>query len=109
MLGTMIARIIRYEPTAGGDIINTFKISRGLTRVNSEDMVVQYTKVRPKSNGIKPRWKQCRTKVRDSFFIYRVVDTCNTFSEELVASQLAKSFKAPLERNWEKALPEMEN
>lgn len=83
-----------------GDIIQTFKIVKGIEDVPVEDYFAFNTTSRTRGHTLKLAKPRARTSKRSKSFTHRVIDTWNGLPQEVVDAETLNSFKNRLDRFW---------
>ena len=81
------------------DLIETFKMVKGLNDVDTKFFQIVHNKTR--GNSLKLEKKQCRNNIRQSFFSQRIIGEWNKLPEEVVAAKSVNTFKNRLDQ-WRK-------
>ena len=80
------------------DLIEMFKMVRGLSGVNADILFERARDTRTRGHPLKLRKHHCHTDLRKFFFSERVVSRWNSLDEECVLVQTVNSFKSNLKR-----------
>jgi hypothetical protein len=80
------------------DLIEMFKMVRGLSGVNADILFERARDTRARGHPLKLRKHHCHTDLRKFFFSERVVSRWNSLDEECVLVQTVNSFKSNLKR-----------
>ena len=84
-------------------MLQVFKILHNIDTVeNSAELLslVKTDRTRGHSLKLVKIKKYCRTECRRNSFFFRVVDTWNSLSEEVVSSKSVNEFKSALNKYW---------
>ena len=92
---------------ARGDLIETFEILKGLTKVDFQNLFELAPSSGTRGHCLKLRKKHSRLNVRMNFFTNRVINMWNKLPAEVVSSLGVTSFKHSLDRCWESLFPEL--
>ena len=84
-----------------GDLIETYKMIRGLDRVDSESLFPRMGMSTTRGHSFKLRGDIYRTDVRGRFFTQRVVKVWNALPATVVDSPTLRAFKWSLDRHME--------
>ena len=84
-----------------GDLIETFKMVKGLNDVDYTKFFQISVHNKTRGNSLKLEKKQCRNNIRQSFFSQRIVSEWNKLPEEVVAAETVNAFKNRLDK-WRK-------
>ena len=82
-----------------GDMIETFKMVKGISKVDYTKFFSISVNNRTRGNFYKLEKKQCNTNIRSSFFSQRIVNHWNGLPEEVVSAETVNTFKNRLD-NW---------
>jgi ribonuclease P/MRP protein subunit RPP40 len=80
------------------DLIELFKIFKGLTKIRVEDLFERSLYNSTRGHSLKLRKQCCRTDLRKFFFSERVICRWNLLDEDTVRSATVNSFKNSLQR-----------
>ena len=81
-----------------GDLIETYKMIRGLDRVDSDSLFPRMEKASTRGHGFKLRGGSYRTDVRGRFFTQRVVRDWNALPDAVVNAPSLGAFKRSVDR-----------
>ena len=81
-----------------GDLIETYKMVRGLDRVDSESLFPRMEMASTRGHSFKLRGNRYRTEVRGMFFTQRVVRPWNALPASVVNSPTLWAFKRLLDK-----------
>jgi hypothetical protein len=84
-----------------GDLIETFKMVKGLNDVDYTKFFQISAHNKTRGNSLKLEKKQCRNNIRQSFFSQRIIGEWNKLPEEVVAAESVNTFKNRLDK-WRK-------
>ena len=85
-----------------GDLIQAFKIVKGIDNVECDRFFQLVGNSRTRGNSLKLRKPQARLRSRNEFFNCRVVNAWNALDENVVAAPSVTSFKKRLDAFTEK-------
>ncbi|XP_055492007.1 uncharacterized protein LOC129697443 [Leucoraja erinacea] len=80
-----------------GDLIETYKILKGLDRLDAGRLFPMLGKSRTRGHSLRIEGKSFRTKMRKTFFTQRVVNLCNSLPQKLVEASSLAIFKRELD------------
>ena len=80
-----------------GELIQAFKIIRGFDNVDARKLF-SFSDTITRGNGYKIRLPIARTEVFRNFFTYKVINSWNDLSSEVVSSPSVNAFKARLDK-----------
>jgi ribonuclease P/MRP protein subunit RPP40 len=81
-----------------GDLIETFKMVKGISKVDHTKFFSISEHNRTRGNTYKLEKKQCNTNIRSSFFSQRIVNYWNGLPEEVVSAESVNTFKNRLDK-----------
>ena len=81
-----------------GDLIETFKMIKGISKVDYTKFFSISENNRTRGNSYKLEKKQCNINIRSSFFSQRVVNHWNELPEEVVSAESVNTFKNRLDK-----------
>ena len=81
-----------------GDLIETFKMVKGISKVDHTKFFSISENNRTRGNSYKLEKKQCNTNIRSSFFSQRIVNHWNGLPEEVVSAESVNTFKNRLDK-----------
>ena len=81
-----------------GDLIETYKIMKGLDRLEAARLFPLTTETRTRGHSLKIRGSQFRTELRRNFFSQRVVNLWNSLPNEAVEATSINVFKSQIDR-----------
>ena len=87
-----------------GDMIEVLKYLRGTYSVRSNDLLPRAPVTALRGHDHKLLKRHCRSRVRSSFFSYRVVTSWNNLPNEVVSAPSLNSFKGRLDKYWKDLL-----
>ncbi|CAH8451171.1 unnamed protein product [Dicrocoelium dendriticum] len=90
-----------------GDLIETFKIMKGLSAIVPSDLFELADSERLRGHRLKLKQQRARLNVRAKFFSNRVVRNWNKLPSELMDCETVVAFKAGLDRCWPRIFPEL--
>ena len=91
-----------------GQLIETFKYLKGITRATPEGLFDLDANVRTRTNGLKLRTRASRTTVKNKFFPTTIVSTWNNLPENVVTARTLNTFKARLDTHWTSNAPTLQ-
>ena len=94
---------LQYRRTRA-DIIQTFKILKGLDNLNISDFFIMNTNTNTRGHTLKIYKQRCNTSLRQHSFSQRVITCWNNLPQQAVNCETINSFKSAIENHW-KALP----
>ena len=77
----------------GGDLIETYRILRGLDRVDVERMFPLVGETGTRGRCLRAKERSFKTEMRRNFFIQRVVNLCNSLPQRAVEARSLSVFK----------------
>ena len=80
-----------------GDLMETYKMMRGLDRVEVERFFPLSKEVRTRGHSLKIKGGRFRTELRRNFFSQRVVNLWNSLPTEVVEATSLNMFKARMD------------
>ena len=83
-----------------GDIIQTFKIVKGLEDVPINDYFTLSQERRTRGHDLKLAKPSARTKLRNQTFTHRVVEVWNSLPQEVIDAETVNSLKNKLDKLW---------
>ena len=83
-----------------GDLIETFKILKGLEKVDKEKWFTLSDNVHLRGHGLKLEKPRARLNIRKNFFSHRIVDAWNRLPPGIVEQETVQSFKIELDKFW---------
>ena len=81
-----------------GDLIETYKIMKGIDKIEARELFPLAGETRPRGHGLKIRGSRFRTELRRNFFTQRVVNVWNSLPSEAVEATSLDVFKARIEK-----------
>ena len=84
-----------------GDLIEAYKMIRGLDRVDSESLFPRMVTANTRGHSFKLRGDRYRTDVRGRFFTQRVVGAWNALPAAVVDSSTLRAFKWSLDKHMD--------
>ena len=86
------------ERRTRGDLIETFKMVKGINKVDYTKFFSMSENNITRENSYKLEKKQCNTSIRSSFFSQRIVNHWNGLPEEVVSAESVNTFKNRLDK-----------
>ena len=83
-----------------GDLIETFKITKGFTNVPKDSLFNPAPRVGTRGHQLKLKKPHSRLQLRANFFSVRVINAWNKLPNELVNLNTVECFKKTLDRKW---------
>ena len=90
-----------------GDLIETFKIVKGISGLKFEDFFVKLPQTGTRGHSLRLQRGHSRLEIRAQFFTNRVVPWWNRLPEDVVACSTIATFKYRLDKCWSGAFPEL--
>ena len=90
-----------------GDLIEVFKIFKGMTDLKVEDLFEIQGTQRGRGHKYKLGKVRPRLDIRAHFFALRVVNPWNSLPDDVVAANSIEGFKFKLDRVWPRLFPEI--
>jgi hypothetical protein len=84
-----------------GDMIQTFKIIKGIDRINPDDMFLKCQSGTTRGHSEKLMKSHCRTNLRLKFFSNRVISDWNSLPESVIQCKSVLDFKIALDNFWQ--------
>ena len=81
-----------------GDLIETYRILRGLDRMDVERMFPLVGKTRTRGHNLRLKGRSCKTEMRRNFFSQRVVNLWNSLPQKAVEGRSLTVFKTAIDR-----------
>ena len=81
-----------------GDLIETYKIIRGLDTLEAGNMFPMLGESRTRGHSLRIRGRPFRTEMRKNFFSQRVVKVWNSLPQKAVEASSLDAFKRELDR-----------
>ena len=81
-----------------GDLIETYKIMKGIDKIEAGRLFPQAGETRTKGQGLKIRGSRFRTELRRNFLTQRVVNLWNSLPSEAVGDTSLNVFKARVDK-----------
>ena len=81
-----------------GDMIQVFKIIKGIDKINIEDIGWKINKRRTRGHNLKILKQRCRLDIRKHFFTQRIVSFWNELPAPIVALSTVEGFKKALDK-----------
>ena len=91
-----------------GDLIEVFKIKKGLSGLDARDFFVEAPKVGTRGHEHKLMKQHCRLNIRARFFSNRIVNGWNSLPRELIDLPNVETFKKALDKRWMELFPDIE-
>ena len=86
---------------ARGDLIETFKIVKGLTGLTVDELFTTAHSQITRGHSCKLQRNYARLKIRANFFTQRVVPLWNRLPEEVISCTSVDTFKIALDNCWD--------
>lgn len=83
-----------------GDLIETFKILKGIDHLNCDHFFELSTQLTTRNNGFKLKGQRFNTDLRRSFFNVRVIDFWNKLPASVVQANTIATFKDRLDKHF---------
>ena len=81
-----------------GDLIETYRILRGLDRMEVERMFPLVGKTRTRGHNLRLKGRSFKTEMRRNFFSQRVVNLWNSLPQKAVEARSLSVFKTEIDR-----------
>ena len=94
---------------ARGDLIETFKIVKGLSGLSLEELFTAAYSQNTRGNSCKLQRNYSRLEIRANFFSQRVIPMWNKLPQEVVSCTSVNAFKVALDACWATVYPELIN
>ncbi|MGL5622948.1 RNA-directed DNA polymerase, partial [Cetobacterium sp.] len=88
-----------------GDLIETFKIVKGISGLSFEQFFSNVTDDRTRGHHCRLQRRHARLGIRANFFTHRVVPHWNKLSQKVVQSTTVSEFKSGLDECWRAVFP----
>lgn len=90
-----------------GDLIETFKIMKGLSGLHPTDLFEPATADNLRGHCMKLKHRRSRLELRARFFANRVVPSWNKLPSALLECETVEEFKHSLDKNWLAIFPDL--
>ena len=92
---------------ARGDLIETFKIVKGLTGLTVDELFTTAHSQITRGHSCKLQRNYARLEIRANFFTQRVVPLWNRLPEEVISCTSVDTFKVALDNCWDTVYPDL--
>ena len=90
-----------------GDLIETFKVMKGLSGISREDLFSLILEKGTRGHSLRLQRKHSRLQIRAKYFSNRVVPYWNKLPEEVINTTTVKAFKKAVDLCWVAVYPEL--
>ena len=84
-----------------GDIIQAFKIIKGIDRLNPDLFFQEHSTVKTRGHQFKISKQFSKTSLRQNVFSQRIINDWNSLPEHVVLSETVNGFKSAIDRFWQ--------
>ena len=91
-----------------GQLIETFKYLKGITRASPVGLFDLDVNGRTRSNGQKLQTRASRTTVKNKFYPTAIVSIWNNLPENVVTANTVNTFKNRLDKHWTTNAPTLQ-